>query len=528
MKKFLALLWLMFLIAGCAEYSHVKKKEQPVQMITFTNLLNELTDLTLLAETPAFQFVYKQASSYDRRSTNPYDKTKTNWFANADAGQFIRVENRNGTNEYVMMDADGPGAIVRIWSANPDGIIRIYFDGNEKPAIEMPMKNILNGTKPLFPNPVCYIAARGWNCYMPIPYAKHCKITNSKKEIYYHLDYRTYGAETKVETYSIENAEKNIPAIKATVDKLSKPERLSYKINMDHVANFNADLNPGSIYKYDSDGKSPGRIYSFLCKVSATNIEEALRKCILEITFDDNEKPFVNAPLGDFFGTAPGLNKFKSLPLGVLDDGAMYSHWVMPFKNNFSLKITNLSDNRMTINGNIIYSKEEWTPNTRYFHANWSSFYNQPTRPFFDWTILKCYGKGAFVGTMMQIYNPVHKWWGEGDEKIFVDGEYFPGVFGTGSEDYFGYAWGDQSVFSRAFHNQPRVDGPDFFGNTCNSRFQIIDNIPFNKSLKFDMEVWTHTSTTVSMASTVYWYAEPGSEDDFPEIDIDELLMNNE
>lgn len=32
-------------------------------------------------------------------------------------------------------------------------------------------------------------------------------------------------------------------------------------------------------------------------------------------------------------------------------------------------------------------------------------------------------------------------WWGEGDEKLFVDGEKFPSTFGTGSEDYVGYAW---------------------------------------------------------------------------------------
>ncbi len=93
--------------------------------VNFTNLLYELTDLPLLAETPAYQFTYAQASSYDRRSTNPYDKTKTNWFANGDIGQFVRIENRNGTNEYVMMDAAGPGAIVRrlgnsgVLSTNP-------------------------------------------------------------------------------------------------------------------------------------------------------------------------------------------------------------------------------------------------------------------------------------------------------------------------------------------------------------------------------------------------------------------------
>ena len=515
LKKMSLLLLALLLLAACAKNNLVLLNPQINHQVCFTNLLNELTDLTLLAETPVYQFTYTQASSYDRRSTNPYDKTETNWFANGDIGQFVRVENKNGTNEYVMMDADGPGAIVRIWSANPGGTIRIYFDDKQMPEIEMPMKEILNGKNPLFPNPISYIVAKGWNCYMPIPYAKHCKITTTQKETYYHVDYRTYSLDTDVKTYSLKNASENLPAIKITVDKLLKPERISYKIKMDHVANFTADLNPDSSYKYNSDGNKPGRIYSFLCKINATNIDDALHNCILEITFDDNVKPFVNAPLGDFFATAPGLNKFRSLPLGVLDDGAMYCHWVMPFKSNFKIKITNYSDNRLSLSGNIIYSKEKWNDKTRYFHANWITLYNQPTRPFTDWTILKCYGEGAYVGNMLHISNPVNKWWGEGDEKIFVDGEYFPSVFGTGTEDYYGYAWGNTETFTHAFHNQPRVDGPGFLGSTCNSRFQIIDNIPFEKSIKFDLELWTHTSTTVTMASTVYWYARPGEEDDY-------------
>jgi len=509
LKKLSLLIIIAFLITACARNNLVKSKLYINQQITFTNLLNELTDLSLLAETPVNQFTYDQASSYDRRSTNPYDKTETNWFANADVGQFIRVENKNGTNEYVMMDAAGPGAIVRMWSANPDGIIRIYLDGKEKPEIEMPMKKILGGTTSLFPKPISYVVARGWNCYMPIPYSNHCKITTTKKDVCYHVGYRTYLNGTDVETYSIKNAENNLSAIENTVDKLLKPERISYKISVDQVANFTANLNSGSTYKYASDEKNPGRIYSFMCKVSSTNIEDSLRNSILEITFDDNEYPFINTPLGDFFATAPGLNKFRSLPLGILDDDVMYCHWVMPFKDNFTLKITNYSDNRLSLSGNIIYSKEDWNDNTRYFHADWCDLNNHPTRPFFDWTILKCYGKGALVGVMMQIYNPVRKWWGEGDEKIFVDGEYFPSIFGTGTEDYFGYARGDQELFSHAFHNQSITDGPEYSGNTCNSRFHIIDNIPFEKSLEFDMEIWTHTSTTVSVASTVYWYAEP-------------------
>ncbi|RLD12230.1 MAG: hypothetical protein DRI44_01380 [Chlamydiae bacterium] len=512
MKNLFVLFFAATFLCSCANRNFVVCNSQNSSIVNFDSLLNELTDLNLLAETPAHKYSYRQASSYDRRSTNPYDKTDTNWFANGDIGHFIRTENINGTNEYVMMDAAGPGAVVRIWSANPGGTIKIYFDGNKKPGIKMPMKEILNGKNALFTNPVCHITARGYNCYMPLPYAKHCKITTTQKATYYHVDYRIYELGTEVETFSLKNAEENISDIKAVVDKLSKPETLTGNIVINNMVNFSADVAPDNIYQYVSDKNNSGKIYSFLCKVSATNIVDALRNCQLQIFFDDEEKSSVNAPLGDFFATAPGLNKFKSLPLGILDDGVMYCHWVMPFKKRFTIRITNYSDNPLTLSGNIIYSKEKWNDKTRYFHANWTSISNQPTRPFFDWTILKCYGQGDLVGTMIQIYNPVHKWWGEGDEKIFVDGEYFPSIFGTGSEDYFGYAWGDQTIFSHAFHNQTRADGPEYLGNTCNSRFQIIDNVPFEKSMKFNMEVWTHTSTTVSMASTVYWYAKPGAE----------------
>ncbi len=89
--------------------------------------------------------------------------------------------------------------------------------------------------------------------------------------------------------------------------------------------------------------------------------------------------------------------------------------------------------------------------------------------------------------------NPVSAWWGEGDEKIYVDGEPFPSWFGTGSEDYYGYAWSDPKPFQHAYHNQTRCDGPGNRGRTSVNRFHILDAIPFTKSFRFDMEFWHWT-----------------------------------
>ena len=68
--------------------------------------------------------------------------------------------------------------------------------------------------------------------------------------------------------------------------------------------------------------------------------------------------------------------------------------------------------------------------------------------------MLKTEGRGRFCGVMLHVWNPRGGWWGEGDEKFFVDGEKFPSTFGTGSEDYFGYAWCHPGLFQRPFHAQ--------------------------------------------------------------------------
>src|SRR5678815_3493866 len=106
----------------------------------------------------------------------------------------------------------------------------------------------------------------------------------------------------------------------------------------------------------------------------------------------------------------------------------------------------------------------------------------------------------------MCIRDSVKDWWGEGDEKIYVDGESFPSHFGTGTEDYYGYAWSSSERFEHAYHNQPRCDGPGNYGNTAVNRWHIMDRIPFTKDFKFDMELWHwEPSCNVSMSDVCYW-----------------------
>ena len=490
------------------------------QSITMDSLLKEMTSLDWLAVAPGPAYTTRQFSSYDRNSTDPNVLTEKNWFANGDRGQYLRKEKGGAGEEFVLMDADGPGVIVRFWSANANegGIVRVYIDGAEKPAVEMPLTDMLDGRAAPFIKPLAVSLSKGWSSYLPIPYARHCKVTVSKFDIYYQINYRSYASGTIVESYSPALAERLMPQIEAAAQALAAPETAAKMPGNSSPAPYEAALAPGETQTLELTG--PAAVYGITCAAGAADLPDALRGCVLEIAFDGNA-PAVVSPLGDFFGTAPGINPFQSLSCGVAADGkTLYSHWVMPFQQKAVLSVTNHSKGDVTLSGGVTTAPWTWKPDSLYFHAKWRGVRDLPTRPMTDWNYLSAEGgRGRFAGVMLHITNPVADWWGEGDEKIYVDGETFPSHFGTGTEDYFGYAWCSNERFTNAYHNQPRCDGPGNYGQTCVSRFHIMDEIPWTKSFRFDLEMWHWADVRVAQSVCAYWYADGAATDNFPALD---------
>jgi hypothetical protein len=491
--------------------------------ISTETLLDDLIDLQRLTKLPDPAYTTKQFSSYDRASKSPSE----DWFANADHGQFVRVEDKNGRKEHVMMDADGPGAIVRIWSANPQGTLRIYIDGNDTPVIESPMDRILGGRMAGMPAPLAGERAKGWNLYFPIPYAKHCKVTSDDGGFYYHVNYRTYAAGTDVQSFVPVDLERLNSKIRQIAEKLKSP-RMSVPPPAERVRKlYDVKLSPGAEEKiFEIAGAKA--IVGFLTHILAEDIEAAARSVVVKMTFDGNQT--VESPIGDFYGTAPGLTPYASLALGITEDSVpdLWCHWWMPFARSTTVSFKNLGNQDVQLNGGVATVDYKWDDRSLHFHAGWRQEKNVPTRPFTDWVHLECTGQGRFVGGHLHIQNPVRVWWGEGDEKIYVDGETFPSHFGTGTEDYYGYAWCSPARFVHAYHNQPRCDGPGNYGNTSVNRFHIIDDIPFTKSFKFDIENWHWTEDTyTNRAAVSYWYARPGGKSFFKAITKADVILED-
>jgi len=487
--------------------------------ITFESLLNEMVDHTAVASWPDPVYTCTQSSSYDRKSTDPSD-SKT-WYANEDYSNFLRSEVHGKRTEWVMMDAKGPGAIVRFWQGGPpvDGIVRIYLDDSDVPVLKGNVRELLAGKgfiKPPFSS--CIIPdnpVAGKNLYLPIPYSKRCVVTydgpNSRQTknidhaFFWNINYRTYELGTKVETFSMEKYKSANKIIERTAKMLmDPPTKLKGR-----AASINRRIKPGRFTTLPL-APGPAAIRTIEMKIQADNIEQVLRSTVLQIRFDGEET--VWCPLGDFFGSGVGVNPYNSWYRTVKEDGTMICRWLMPYKESAYLALTNYSKEEVRVQLEVVFDSWKWDDRSMYFHTTWHYQWPFDSSPRFDWNFIKAKGKGVMVADTLALMSTHMIWWGEGDEKIYIDGETFPSHFGTGSEDYYGYAYGTPVIFSESFHAQPRVDTFAHLGHRTNTRSRSLDAIPFEKSLQFDIESWgPWDGIKMAYSGTTHWYAQPGA-----------------
>ncbi len=499
------------------------------QTLSYVGLVHRLTDLEYLATIPARGEHGAQYSSYDRKSR--YDVRTDQyvaWDANGDGDGIIRKEG----DKLVLAEMQGPGCIWRIWSATPgEGHVRIYLDGASDPAVDLPFKGYFDGKNAPFTRAaLVHTVSHGWNNYTPIPYQKSCKIVADPGwGLYYHFTYGTFPPQTQVPTFKRDLSAEENAALDQANDILTRgdPESAPHRAGEKRVVR-SIKLRPGKAVTV-AKLRGAGAITRLRLKLDlppAPADRDLLRELAIQIRWDGEAEPSVWSPLGDFFGTAPGANRYRSLPLGLGEDGWWYCNWYMPFERGAQVQLLNDGQSSPVV-------QFEWTraPLTlpveqlARFHVKWHRDAFLPERPdrAIDWPLLKTEGAGRFVGVMLHIWNPRGGWWGEGDEKFFVDGEKFPSTFGTGSEDYFGYAWSSPDLFQHAYHNQTYNDG-NSRGHISVNRWHVPDEVPFQHSFEGCIEKYYPNPRPTLYAATAYWYLAPGGNDPYRPLPLDQRV----
>jgi len=497
------------------------------ERLTYVDLVGRLTDMEHLATLPATGEKCVQWSSYDRRSK--YDSASgkyIDWAANGDGDGIIRKEG----DTQVFAEIEGPAVIWRIWSALANqGHVKIYLDGNEQPVVDLPFDGYFNCENKPFTRPaLVHTTARGRNNYVPIPFKRSCKIMGEGDwGRYYHFTYTTYPKGTILPTFKRELSAAESKALDKANEILTRSgvnpagrRRGQVTIEAEPLT-----VKPGATATV-ARLKGKRAITALMVNMDlpeSPDDRDILRELVLRIYWDGESKPSVCTPLGDFFGTAPGVNRYKSLPLGMTEKG-FYSNWYMPFGKSALIELANDGEKERQVSFTISHA-----PVTKpieklgRFHAKWHRddfLPEDPERRVIDWTMLKTQGRGRFCGVMLHVWNPRGGWWGEGDEKFFVDGEKFPSTIGTGSEDYFGYAWCNPELFTNCYHNQ--TISMSNRGHISVNRWHITDNVPFQSSFEAAIEKYYPNSKPTLYASTVYWYQAAGQSDPYEPVPVEQ------
>lgn len=503
MKKTLLMVTLAAasLLCACTSYD-----------VTLSSLLDEMTDRDALTRYPTVAYKAAQVSSYDRRTVAP---DAPGWWANADGGGYERMDTIAGRLEKVLCDLEGAGALTRFWMTTKDknGTMRIYLDGAEDAQIVIPAYDMKK-----FPIDVpaglslththyeeVMEGVGGNSFFLPIPFAKGCKVTLEEPDDvwrprYYHIGYRLYPEGTSVKTFTLREAKALSRKIAAASADLLEPADAQAAC----VIPVQGVVEPGDALDLSFEGKD--RKITRL--VISTPDPESF---VIEACFDGVKT--VAAPLAHFAGAGIGAPDVNCWWLTNMD-GEIAVRFPMPFRQGFEISLVNVGESPAEASVEASVADYVWDENSLYFHASHRAEKEIPVSPDYDsddnldWNFMTIDGRGVYVGDLLSLDNHAIDWYGEGDEKIFVDDDVFPSFMGTGTEDYFNCSWAPVVPFLTPYGGAPRADEESSHGLNAFLRTRNLDIIPFASKMRFDIEMLSWHPGTVDYYATSFWYGD--------------------
>jgi len=242
---------------------------------------------------------------------------------------------------------------------------------------------------------------------------------------------------------------------------------------------------------------------------------------VLRFYWAGEETPSVECPLNHFFGLGWGkYAHLNSLAMCVNPGSAFNSYWPMPFRQHCRITLENLSAERAIIYYQVNYTLTEAPDDAAYFHAQWRRSNPLPYKEVH--TLLDgVNGRGHYAGTYLawQVNNT--GWWGEGEIKFYMDGDEWPTICGTGTEDYFCGSYnfdrdGQYTEFSTPYAGLHQVIRPDGAYQSQQRfgmyRWHIMDPIRFKRDLRVTIQAlgWRSDGRYLPLrddiASVAYWY----------------------
>ncbi len=281
------------------------------------------------------------------------------------------------------------------------------------------------------------------------------------------------------------------------------------------------------------ESAGPGIITHIWFTISAQG-QHHLKELVLRMYWDENSKPSVETPVGDFFGLNLGdYFLYQSAFLNCSSVKALNCYFAMPFRRSARMTITNEGEKPVgAFYSNIDYQLASAFPEQAcYFHAQYRQATPNQAVSFpagqpeinldgrRNYVFVESRGKGHVMGVTLGVLQNTDAWFGEGDEMVFIDDETKPAINGTGTEDYFCGAWDfggrDGAMpFANLYNGAPYIALAERTGGRyCLYRWHADNPIAFSSSVKHTIEHGHANDRGDCFYSVAYWYqSEPFTE----------------
>ena len=427
---------------------------------------------------------------------------------------------RSDGDEGVLFEAEGPGAITRIWLTqgdegvsrplDPEVWIRIVVDGEV--AVQLPLPDFFGGEVPPFQAPLVEnrLAASGGNVsYVPIPYRSSCVVS-------------LLGAESSRIWYQI------------TAHEFTGGEGLATFTGDEDLSGWHELLGSEPGADPWSGGPFPTAAGSIELRrgsravIAAFSGRDAINGLLLRLPrdrWDDVELRLVfdgelrvAMPLADFFGIAGGeAAPARSLLVGATADNDLYAYFPMPY---FESAVVELARGRANPRGKVPVEfavrrlGRAPHPDSGLFGA--SSRRVEVTVPGQAHRVLEVEGRGKWVGLFAELgsRSAGGRDYLEGDERVLVDGEPEPLLQGTGVEDFFGGGFYFQIDRPGPVPFRHPVHGmtddwvrPDGTAATAMYRLMLADAPVWSTGVEVDLECGQVNQTPIRARTVAYYYA---------------------
>ncbi len=500
-------IFVLLLGAGCNRETSTNPTVLPPG-ISWGSLLSDATELHTLAHPVEAGSTSKMFSSCSDTGKVMLANLAPKVTGDLDHGFFTEVVDVPNGVLATLAEFDGPGVVTWVWSANPVGTLLVFIDKQEEPVLKMPFSDFLGGGFLPVRTPFASVTSFGHNLHFPILHAKHCKLVlwtprrADLSELYYQVAWHALPPTAPIHPFDAGEIKQCSKLLKQLSVRLLTPSNNKRSLSEDGstCTKIKSSLNPGGTAELF---RATGQRAITTIRLSGHSKRD-LAGLWIDGVCDGNKT--MHIPLHMLAGVSSLVEDAQSLPATV-DGSQITLRWFMPFSTDCQIWASNATSQACNVTMDVWTKPIEASRYPLRFHANFIQHTAIKTDGGNILTLAEAAGPGRIVGTVLGVDSRSDVWWGEGDQLIWLDDNARPAWHGTGTEDYFGFAWCSQGIFHHPFRGQTHIDGSQSHRIAHMHRYHILDSLIFQRWGKFQFEAWGLGTGDMDWTTSILWYS---------------------